>query len=628
MRVMFGAVLGCLLWSTSVFAQQVTEDVESQNDKRQADVAADVRVIFDVSGSMQDNDPERLSASALELIASLLPEGSRGGLWTFGERVENPLPVGPVDRRWREQARSLAPRLVDYQQYTDIEAAIRQASDEPGGERHLILLTDGVIDLDPAGGNKSARDARSRQTLLDELAPALAERGVTIHAIAFSPQADLALVERLAQSSQGLAALAQTPEDLLRGFLDIFERIFPTDQVPLSDNRFPIDPEVETFSALLFHEPDAAPSVLVGPDGRRYTPENLPSGASWQRQPRFDLITVPSPEEGEWRIEGDLEQDSRVSVVSPLVLHTTKLPATLYQGFDLPLEAWLAREDGTPLEASRRDDMRVTVELQALDGSVMVASPLTQSTPESERFSGVLPAPSLTGNARLVIDVEGERAHRQRVQAVNVLPAISTHREDGQVWFEAEHPALNAANTRLSATLQGETLPIEAFDERRWRVNLPELPADVGVPLQIEAEVDLGGESRELQLPRLLLNPDGRILLDEARLDGAELVSRDLPSMADDAANVSGADAFDKDAAADRVVETINALPGQAKRLMRDLEEQPRSRLVWAALAAVLLLLMLWGLNARRRRMRQASRHSSQHTSQSDSSRRSEDSHV
>lgn len=144
MRVMFGAVLGCLLWSTSVFAQQVTEDVESQNDKRQADVAADVRVIFDVSGSMQDNDPERLSASALELIASLLPEGSRGGLWTFGERVENPLPVGPVDRRWREQARSLAPRLVDYQQYTDIEAAIRQASEEPGGERHLILLTDGV----------------------------------------------------------------------------------------------------------------------------------------------------------------------------------------------------------------------------------------------------------------------------------------------------------------------------------------------------------------------------------------------------------------------------------------------------------------------------------------------------
>lgn len=626
MRVMFGAVLGCLLWSTTVFAQQVTEDVESKDDKHQAqaDATADVRVIFDVSGSMRDNDPERLSASALELLASLLPAGSRGGLWTFGERVENPLPVGPVDRRWREQARSLAPRLVDYQQYTDIEAAIRQASEESGGERHLILLTDGVIDLDPAGGNKAIRDARSRQTLLDELAPALAERGVTIHAIAFSPQADLALVERLAQASQGLAALAQSPEDLLRGFLDIFERIFPTDQVPLSDNRFPIDPEVETFSALLFHEPDTAPSVLVGPDGRRYTPENLPAGASWQRQPRFDLITVPSPEEGEWRVEGDLAQDSRVSVVSPLVLHTTELPATLYQGFDLPLEAWLARDDGAPMEASRLDDMRVTVELQALDGAVMTASPLTQATPDAKRFSGVLPAPNLTGNARLVIDVEGEDVHRQRVQAVNVLPAISARREDGQVWFEAEHPALNAANTRLSATLQGEALPIESLGERRWRVKLPELPADIGVPLQIDAQVQLDGESRELKLPRLLLNPDGRILLDEARLDGAELISRDLPEAPGGAASLSEADAIDKDAAADRVVETINALPGQAKRLVQNLEDQPRSWLVWAALAVV-LLLVLWGLGARRRRGGQTSRHL---PAQSESSRRSEDPHV
>lgn len=624
MRVMFGAVLGCLLWSTSVFAQQVTEDVESENGRPQADAAADVRVIFDVSGSMQDNDPERLSASALELLASLLPEGSRGGLWTFGERVENPLPVGPVDRRWRERARSLAPSLVDYQQYTDIEAAIRAASEEPGGKRHLILLTDGVIDLAPAGGNKSARDARSRQTLLDELAPALAERGVTIHAIAFSPQADLGLVERLAQASQGLAALAQTPEDLLRSFLDIFERIFPTDQVPLSDNRFPIDPEVEAFSALLFHEPGSPPTVLVGPDGRRYTPDNLPEGASWQRQPRFDLITVPSPEEGEWRIEGDLAPDSRVSVVSPLVLHTSELPATLYQGFDLPLEAWLANDDGSPLEAGRLDSMRVTAELQALDGSVMETSPLTQPTPGAERFSGVLPAPNLTGNARLVIDVEGEDAHRQRVQAVNVLPAISARREDGQVWLEAEHPALNAANTRLSATLQGEALPIESLDERRWRVNLPELPDDIGVPLQVEAEVQLDGESRQLKLPRLLLNPDGRILLDEARLDGAELVSRDLPATPDDTAKGAESGAFDGDAAADRVVKAINALPGQAKRLVQNLEDQPRSWLAWAALAVV-LLLVFWGLGARRRRGRQTSRHV---TASSDASRRSEDPHV
>ncbi|WP_192036411.1 vWA domain-containing protein [Halomonas sp. YLGW01] len=626
MRVMFGAVLGCLLWSTTVFAQQATEDVEAQQGISQPAPASDVRVIFDVSGSMRENDPERLSASALELLASLLPADSRGGLWLFGERVENPLPVGPVDRRWRERARSLAPALVDYQQYTDIEAAIRAASEAPGGERHLVLLTDGVIDLEPAGGSKSVRDARSRRVLLEELAPTLADRGVTIHAIAFSPQADLALVERLAQSSQGLAALAQTPEDLLRGFIDIFERIFPTDQVPLGDNRFPIDPEVESFSALLFHEPDAAPPVLVGPGGRRYTPKDLPAGASWQRQPRFDLITVPSPEEGEWRIEGELEDDSRVSVISPLVLKTSDLPATLYQGFDLPVEAWLDREDDASLTSGQHQDMRVTVELQALDGSVLAESPLTQTTSGNARFSGVLPAPSLTGNARLVIDAEGASVHRQRVQAVNVLPAISARREAGQVWLEAEHPALNASNTRLSATLQGESLPIEAFDERRWRVTLPELPAELGVPLLLEAEIDLAGESRALHLPRLLLNPDGRILLDEARLDGAELTSRDLPATPGEAVTPTGSDGFDADGAADRVVGAINALPGKARQLVRGLGDQPRSWLVGVALGMALAILALWGLRARR--LRQQPRQPSRQPSQPHPRRHSEEPHV
>lgn len=620
MRVILGAVLGCLLWSTTVLAQQATEDVESQNGKPEAALASDVRVIFDVSGSMRENDPERLSASALELLAALLPSSSRGGLWTFGERVDNPLPISSVDQDWREKARSLAPRLVDYQQYTDIEAAIRQASEASGNGRHLVLLTDGVIDLAPDGGNKASRDARSRRVLLEELVPSLAERGVTIHAIAFSQQADLALVESLAQSSQGLAALAQSPEDLLRGFLDIFERIFPTDQVPLSDNRFPIDPEVESFSALLFHEPDAAPPVLVGPDGRRYSPKDLPAGASWQREPRFDLITVPSPEEGEWRIEGALDRDSRVSVVSPLAMNTSALPATLYQGFDLPLDVWFEREDGDSLAADVRQDMRVTVELQTIDGAVADRRSLTRVAPDDARFRGVLPAPSLTGNARLVIDAQGEHIHRQRVQAVNVLPAISARREGGHVWLEAEHPELDTTNTRLSATLQGEPLPIEVTDERRWRVTLPELSGDIGLPLQIDADIELGGESRALNLPRLLLNADGRILVDQARLDGAKMTSRDLHRQSEDASSSPSGEASSEGAVADRIVNAINALPAKAGRLVHRLNDQPRSRFVWAALAAVVMLILLWALFARRRRVRNMSQ---PHTQQS-----REDPHV
>src|SRR5690554_7684393 len=138
----------------------------------------EVRVIVDVSGSMRGNDPEQLAASAVELLAALLPDGVRAGVWTFGTEVATPLPLAGVDDAWRRRAMALRPDLVEYQQYTDIEAAVAAAAEPPAeGERHLVLLTDGVIDLPPARGDKPAIDGASRRRLLESLAPTSPGRG-------------------------------------------------------------------------------------------------------------------------------------------------------------------------------------------------------------------------------------------------------------------------------------------------------------------------------------------------------------------------------------------------------------------------------------------------------------------
>ncbi|QHC49619.1 VWA domain-containing protein [Billgrantia tianxiuensis] len=165
----------------------------------------EVRVIVDVSGSMRHNDPDQLAAEALELLVALMPSGARAGVWTFGERVANPLPLGPVNMEWRDRARALAPRLVDYQQYTDIESALYEAAvAEPvERQRHLLLFTDGKIDLPAWRGRKPNIDQASRAALLEEHGPWLAEEGVVVHAIAFSDEADLELVERLSQLTGG-----------------------------------------------------------------------------------------------------------------------------------------------------------------------------------------------------------------------------------------------------------------------------------------------------------------------------------------------------------------------------------------------------------------------------------------
>ncbi|MDI5934027.1 vWA domain-containing protein [Halomonas kalidii] len=577
----------------------------------------DVRVIIDVSGSMKENDPNQLGTSALELLVSLLPDGVSAGVWTFGERVDNPLPLGRVDTGWRRRALALSPALGEYQQFTDIEAAVREAATpDPNGGRHLVLLTDGMIDLPPARGAKPGVDRASRQTLLDDLATRLAAEGVAVHGIAFSEEADLALVESLSQITGGLPAMVETPESLLGAFLDIFERIFPTDQVPLDEGRFIIDPDVESFSALLFHDPDGEPLSLIAPDGTVYRADDRPEGSHWQVEPRFDLIRIPDPQPGEWRLEGEVGDDSRISVVAPLTLNTESLPATLYLGFPLPLEAWLERE-GEPL-VEGVDEIVMSVQLYDPEGSVQAAVRLEE---QEGRFVGVLPAPALTGSARLVLRAEGEDFHRQRIQAVNILPAIGARHEPraGRVALVAEHPRLDRDNTELSGELSGETLAAEAVEERRWHMPLPELDDAISLPLLITARITLDGETRELRLPRLLLNPDASTGLDLADMAGptlaAERFGEDLDPDRDAGAGEEPLNA------ADRFVALVNALPRLVMELWQEgrpglerlAESHGRDPRLWAGvvLVVVLMLVLLWV--RRRRRWRRIARREEPH---------------
>ncbi|MFO8045348.1 MAG: vWA domain-containing protein [Halomonas sp.] len=388
----------------------------------------DVRVIVDVSGSMRTNDPDQLAASALELLVLLLPDGTAAGVWTFGERVDSPLTLGEVDAGWRADATALRPALVEYQPHTDIEAALREVTEAPAnGWRHLVLLTDGMIDLPLARGAKPEVDAASRRTLLEELAPALAASGVVVHAIAFSDAADLALVERLSRVTGGLPALVTSPESLLSAFADIVERIFPADRVPLIGRRFSIEPGVEAFSALLFHDPDAPPLTLVAPDGTRYDAQNPPPGANWQVEPRFDLLRVSDPASGEWRLEGEVGSDSRIGVRGAVSLQLAALPAVIHPALTLPLEAWLAR-GGEPWQAAP-EDLAISATLLDAEDAPQVEVSLER---QGERFVGELMVPELFGAARLRLHAEGQGIVRQRYLAVNVQPLLSLLEEAEQ----------------------------------------------------------------------------------------------------------------------------------------------------------------------------------------------------
>ncbi|MBB3140164.1 VWA domain-containing protein [Halomonas organivorans] len=579
-----------------------------------ASARPDVRVVVDVSGSMKAHDPDRLAASAMGLLVSLLPEGASAGVWTFGERVDNPLPLGRVESAWRERALALPPALRDYQQYTDIETALRRAVDaEANGGRHLILMTDGVIDLPPARGAKPGIDRDSRRRLVEELAPTLADQGVAVHAIAFSDEADLALVERLAQSTGGLAARVDSPEGLLGAFLDIFERIFPADRLPLDDEgRFIVDKGVDSLSALVFHEPDAPPLTLVAPDGTRYQAETAPEGANWQVEPHFDLIRLPEPQAGEWRLEGRVGERSRISVSGPWHLRTSPLPATLYRGFPVPVEAWLEAEADA---ANLPGNLTLEVALEDADGEEQASVVLNAGA--EGRFEGELPPPDLTGNARLVVRASGDGFTRQRSQAVNVLPAIGAVHDPaaGRVVLVAEHPRLTRDNTRIRGDLRGESLSAEAVGEARWTLSLPSLDPELRQPLELTATVTLDGETRELNLPQLMLNPDARVGI--AGTEAGPTLAAERFAGPDDQAAPDASPSL-----ADRFVEGVNAVPAKLRLawqagwpgLVERVRGWSHGPMFWILLAlaiGLVLLRLLW-----------------RHTSRSASSRERRDPHV
>lgn len=62
----------------------------------------DVRLLIDVSGSKQTNDPENLRVPAVLLVVELMPRGATSGIWTFSERVEPLIPAAIVGDKWKK----------------------------------------------------------------------------------------------------------------------------------------------------------------------------------------------------------------------------------------------------------------------------------------------------------------------------------------------------------------------------------------------------------------------------------------------------------------------------------------------------------------------------------------------
>lgn len=304
---------------------------------------ADVRLLIDISGSMRQNDPQNLRRPALRMLVGLMQPGTRAGVWTFARWVNMLVEHGDVDEAWKKHAIALSDQIASPGQFTNIEEAMESAARgwEGGAvshSRHLVVLTDGMVDVSKTPGENAA----SRQRILGDLLPQLQAKGVKVHAIALSARADHALLKALAGATDGWYEQVDSADRLQRIFLRIFEQVGKPDALPLKDNRFTVDASIREATVVLFRLPGSEPAVLISPTGERYTGSDLPAGIAWFSDQGYDLITLATPKKGEWSLQADVDPDNRVMVVTDLKLETSEIPAHLAAGERIPVSAYLS----------------------------------------------------------------------------------------------------------------------------------------------------------------------------------------------------------------------------------------------------------------------------------------------
>src|SRR5690606_11350904 len=181
---------------------------------------------------------------------------------------------------------------------------------------HIILLTDGMVDVSPA----DEVNQHERLRIQTQLVPEIAAAGYRIHTLALSEQADHELLQSLARQSDGIYSRVDNADQLLEALVRILHQTVPTDSLPLEGNRFLVDENVDEFTALILRRPGTGSAHLSAPDGAGHSAGRAPEQTNWHSTATYDLITVQNPVAGEWRIDADMQPDSRVTVVSDLRL--------------------------------------------------------------------------------------------------------------------------------------------------------------------------------------------------------------------------------------------------------------------------------------------------------------------
>lgn len=484
-------VAGCLMVTSVVRAA----------DELAKPLPADVRVIIDISGSMKKTDPDNLRKPAVDLIARLMPDNSKAGIWTFGHSVNMLVPHKVVDQPWRNQGAQKSASINSVAMFTNIGAALEKATEDfesPSHDyrRNIILLTDGVVDI----SKEAVINLNERKRILTELLPRLKEAGYRIHTIALSSDADQELMKKLSIATDGIFEVADTADELMSTFLRIFDQAVPAERLPIDDDGFLVDSSIQEFTALIFRRTETPATVIIAPDGKEYSKTDPANKVNWYRTDKYDLITVQRPVAGMWKVKTEMAPGSRVTVVSNLQLIVPSLKSMLRSGQTLEL-AYSFQENGNTITNKDFLDLlsgKAVIDQRKSDAVHEVD--LTQPAPANGIFKKQLSGFDALGEYDVSVVIDGKTFKREYVHHLNVtespftLEKLQEETQGKKTWIYrlgADLEVVDATNTRVTAVItdsKGNHLEqqLNSIGNSRWEFSFTPLQtADYDIVLEV-----------------------------------------------------------------------------------------------------------------------------------------------
>ena len=379
------------------------------DDKRPLDAV----LIMDSSGSMKATDPKELRKPAAKLFITLLGKQDQLSVVSFSD---NAYPITWLTTLDTPASKALAllatDKISSKGAYTNIHAAIARGiellkdSDAKGREPIMVLMSDGKMDV----GN-TAQSAALRAKILDELMPLVKQYKIKIYSIAFTEQSDQALLQQIADASDGRYALAATDDTLHKAFTKIFEQSKEPNMLPLTENQFTVDASIRDITILATKKNVQSKIFLESPGKIRYNVQSKKESMQWFESASFDMITLNSPEIGNWKILFS-DNDNKAYIVADIELRS-RFSINAEQGPpNLDITTWLKKNEEAITEAELLKSMDVTLTVEHPDGTI---EKLSFPAANNEGMYIIQFKPSQNGIYAATVTVSSKTFQRQQI---------------------------------------------------------------------------------------------------------------------------------------------------------------------------------------------------------------------